>query len=354
MRKIGKIIFSFLFVCCTVIGFYITDQSFGMEASAAGNPPQAPERLKVNLLDKPLGVSKDGLRFSWSFEDPDANEYQSAYHIVVASSKAQFLQKEYVYDSGWSDASASSGVEPAGLPECLTDNGLYYWAVQVRDSQGLESELSQPEMLVTSVGDQWTNKNGIWGSSSQKFVFLRNKLSLDKPVEKVIASVTAASTETTQQYVYQFYVNGQLVGLGPSVKNLSDLYYNTYDITSLLNQGENILGAVCYAEDKQGFLCQITAFYEDGTKEVLCNSGSNPSSWQALDANEIYGYQGKSIASYYHASPENLNGTKFPYGWNQAEFQGTGWKSALSSGSIEEKNQGELTPYPSGNMTRYQ
>ena len=87
-----------------------------MEASAAGNPPQAPERLKVNLLDKPLGVSKDGLRFSWSFEDPDADEYQSAYRIVVASSKAQFLQKEYVYDSGWSDASASSGVEPAGLP----------------------------------------------------------------------------------------------------------------------------------------------------------------------------------------------------------------------------------------------
>ena len=33
--------------CCTVIGFYITDQSFGMEASAAGNPPQAPERLKA-------------------------------------------------------------------------------------------------------------------------------------------------------------------------------------------------------------------------------------------------------------------------------------------------------------------
>ena len=67
---------------------------------------------------------------------------------MVASSKAQFLQKEYVYDSGWSDASASSGVEPAGLPECLTDNGLYYWAVQVRDSQGLESELSQPEMCI--------------------------------------------------------------------------------------------------------------------------------------------------------------------------------------------------------------
>ena len=46
-------------------------------------------------MDKPLGVSKDGLRFSWSFEDPDANEYQSAYRIVVASSKAQLLQKEY-------------------------------------------------------------------------------------------------------------------------------------------------------------------------------------------------------------------------------------------------------------------
>ena len=57
-----------------------------------------------------------------------------------------------------------------------------------------------------------------------------------------------------------FYVNGQLVGLGPSVKNLSDLYYNTYDITSLLNQGENILGAVCYAEDKQGFFMPDYSF----------------------------------------------------------------------------------------------
>ena len=111
-----------------------------------------PERLKVNLLDKPLGVSKDGLRFSWSFEDPDANEYQSAYRIVVASSKLSFCRKNMFM--------TAVGAMPPHPPvwnqrvclECLTDNGLYYWAVQVRDSQGLESELSQPEMLVTSVG----------------------------------------------------------------------------------------------------------------------------------------------------------------------------------------------------------
>lgn len=354
LQKAAKKILSFLLVFCTVIGGYLANSSLGMVASAAGNPPQPPENLKVNLLGEPLGVPKEALRFSWAFEDQDYDEYQTAYRIVVSDTETNFQQGVYQYDSGWSETAQSSGVMPAGLTEVLKDNRLYYWAVQVRDSEGLESGLSQPQMFVTATGENWTSKDGVWGSSNQKFVFLRSKISVNKPVERVVASVTASSTETSRQYVYQFYVNGELIGLGPSQKNLTSLYYNTYDITSALQQGDNILGAVCYAEDTQAFLCQITAFYQDGTQEVLCNSGESPSNWQTLDANGVFGYQGKSIASYYQASPENLNGAAYPYGWNQLDFNASEWKTPANTGDIEANNQGRLTPYPSGNMTRYQ
>ena len=138
--------------------------------------------------------------------------------------------------------------------------------------------------------------------------------------------------------------------MGPSQKNLTSLYYNTYDITSALQQGDNILGAVCYAEDTQAFLCQITAFYQDGTQEVLCNSGESPSNWQTLDANGVFGYQGKSIASYYQASPENLNGAAYPYGWNQLDFNASEWKTPANTGDIEAVSYTHLDVYKRQNQ----
>lgn len=354
LPKAIKNVLSFLLVVCVLASGYCINDVFGTSASALGNVPEAPNHLKVNLMEEPFGVPKEDLRFSWAFEDGDSNEFQTAYRMVAADSEAHFAAGSYQYDSGWIEETSSSGVIPSELSEVLEDNHPYYWAVQVKDSEGLESDLSEPQMFVTGMGEDWKSTNGIWGSSGQRFVFLRSEFSLNKPVERVIASVTGSSTEAIQQYVYQFYVNGNLIGLGPATQNHNELYYNTYDITSSVLQGGNVLGAVCYAEEKQAFLCQITVFYEDGTKEILNNSGAEPNRWKALDANSIFGYQGKSFASYYQASPENLNGTVYPYGWNQPGFDDSKWKSASQTNGIDVENQGTLTPYPSGNMTRYE
>ncbi len=291
-------------------------------------------------IGSPFGGPKEDLRFSWAWEDADENEIQTAYRLVVSNRLNQFEEGSYLYDSGWVETALSSGVTPAGLSPLLEDNQIYYWAVQVRDGDGLESELSAPHQFVTSVGADWKSQNGIWGSSDEKFVFFRSEISFEKPVEAAVASVTGSSSKSTQQFVYQFYVNGECVGLGPSVQNHSTLYYNTYDITSLLQQGSNVLGAVCYSEKQQGFLCQITLFYSDGTKEILLNSGAQPDQWKILNADSVFGYQDKSIASYYQASPENLNGTLYPYGWNQVGFSSSGWSlppaSAKWNKSIKE------------------
>ena len=206
-------------------------QGLGISAAASGSKPEAPDRLKINLMKEPLGVPKENLSFSWAFEDQDKNETQSAYQLVISETTEDFQQGVYLFDSGWTKNANSAGVMPEGISGKLQDNRLNYWAVQ--DSESLESPLSQPQAFVTEVGDEWAGKNGVWGDADQKFVFFRSVFSLLKPVEKVVANVTAGSTEPSRQFVYQFYLNGALVGLGPAEKNGASQYYNTYDLTPL-------------------------------------------------------------------------------------------------------------------------
>lgn len=321
---------------------------------AAGVSPEAPENLRINLLEEPWGIPKEDFRFSWAFVDPDREEKQTAYRIVVGTTEESILSEAYLYDTGWIEGSGSSGIRAAGLSEKLKDNGLYYWSVQTKDKDGLESPLSAPKAFSTAVGDAWESTEGIWGSSSNAFVFLHGSFQINKKIELAVASVTAASPETSRQYVYDFYLNGSLIGMGPSRINENKLYYNTFDVTEYIENGSNVAGAICYAEEGRSFLCQITVYYTDGTSEVVVNSGRDRKSWKILDANEVFGNNGTNIGvgSYYYASNQNMNGILYPYGWSEISYDDHSWHAAEVSEEME--NFGKLQPYPSDNMTRYE
>ncbi len=323
-------------------------------ASAAGRAPEAPENLKINLLEEPLGIPREDIRFSWAFVDKDSGEKQTGYRIVVGKTKADMTAGRYLHDTGWVAGSGSTGIRIRELSAKLADNGLYYWSVQTKDKDGQPGALSAPQAFSTAVGTKWANTQGIWGNSGNAFVFLRSTFQVKGSIEKVIASVTAASPEKTHQFVYDLSVNGTLAGLGPSRINGGSLYYNTYDITELVKAGGNAVGAVCYAEEYRSFLCQITVFYTDGSSEVIVNSGRDRGSWKALDANQIFGNSGVNIGvgSYYYAASQNMNGTLYPYGWNEASYWDGSWSRASAAAKLD--SIGTLTPYPADNMTRYE
>ena len=319
---------------------------------AAGTAPEAPENLKINLLEDPYGVPREDLRFSWAFVDKDEGEKQTGYRVVFGKTKADMTAGRYLYDTGWIPGSGSTGIRMEGLSAKLEDNRLYYWSVQTKDKDGQAGALSAPQAFTTAVGAKWENKQGIWGNSGNAFVFLRSTFQAKSGIEKVVASVTAASPEKSRQFVYDFYVNGTRAGVGPSRINKGDLYYNTYDITDYVKSGNNAVGAICYAEQFRSFLCQITVFYSDGTSEVVVNSGKNRGSWKALNANQIFGNNGINIGvgGYYYAASQNMNGTLYPYGWSQTSYSDQSWSGAQAASSLD--SAGTLTPYPSDNMTR--
>lgn len=333
--KLSMVAFAIIFNFCVL----------GMKANAEEDVNK-PTEVKVNLLEDALGVPADNISLSWSMQ---AGTKQAAYRVVIGKTKQDMEKGNYIYDNGWVTSDKSAGVK---LGKTLEYNRLYYCQIQVRDVSGQESSLSDAVPFSTEVGNQWKSTAGIWAGTDD-FAFLRYRFHKSiGEIEKAVISVTASSPEPTRQYVYNLYLNETIIGVGPSRINSGELYYNSYDVTGVLKEGENVLGAVCYARTQRAFLCQMTIFYKDGSSEVVTNSGTDRNSWKALRANNIFGNSGASIGTgYYFASAENINSLSYPHGWLLPNYSTQSWSTATSVLNLG--NTFRLEPYSSDNVTKY-
>ncbi len=160
-----------------------------------------------------------------------------------------------------------------------------------------------------------------------------------KTVDSAIVNVTAlysgfktSGGVTTRQWVFRMYANGQYVGIGPHMdssqgKGAGDYYYNTFDITDLLQEGENTIGAICYALQDRRFQAQLKVTYTDGTSDVYVTDNT----WQTLDGTGAFGEGEASIGvgSYFTAMAENIDARLYPYGWNEPGFDASAWTAPV-------------------------
>lgn len=311
----------------------------------------APYGMKINLLETPYGVTKDQLSFSWK-DDLDDMQMQSSYRIAVSKRINDVLEGQYLYDTDWVEGSQNTSVL-YDLSSVLEDNELYYWQVKIKNTLGEESSWSEAQPFTTAVGNEWVDKTAIWGMSEQKTVLVRSEIERPANVEKAVMSVTATSSSQTSQYIYNLYVNGEEVGVGPTRQNDLDLYYNTYDLTEVLQEGNNAIGLINYAENDAGVLCQLTYYYTDGTKQIVNNSSRDSASWKVYNADNLYiGSDTASIGTiYYTAKKDNINMNYYPEGWMQTEYSTKGWNDVSRRNSMANMM---LVPSQTDNMKRYE
>lgn len=126
---------------------------------------------------------------------------------------------------------------------------------------------------------------------------------------------------------YILYVNGSRVGLGPARGDLNHWRYETYDIASQLAAGRNVLAAVVWNAGIDGPIAQETnrtGFLLAGPKEV--ETGRE---WKCI-RDEAYtpeDARGK-VYGYYAAGPaDHVDGSRYPWGWEQPQFDDSGWKA---------------------------
>jgi hypothetical protein len=309
--------------------------------NAVGTAPTAPTGLLCELSSNPLGIEDFNPELGWVVNDPDKDEIQSAYQVLVASSLSG-LNGDIgdLWDSGKVTSGESSNVSYAGT--VLAVGSVYYWKVRTWDKNDNASPYSAAQMLVTGLKTGWTAMP-IW-SNAGNFAYLRKQVTLPtKTIDKAIAFVTGRSTASSRQYVYRLYINGSLVGVGPARGFNSQVPYNVFDVTGKLTAGSaNVIGAACYSYDSsKDFLLQLKVKYTDGTTDTIVTDGT----WKAKDASSVYNMT-TNFTTYYMAGPENIDVRNIPVGWNNTGFDDSAWVAASTKTSYSSS----LVAQPMRNM----
>lgn len=198
-----------------------------------------PDHLRCEYLVDPLGIDVDKPRLSWQLLSEQQGQKQTAYRLLVASSREN-LDKEIgdLWDTDKVKSDESFQVAYKG--DHLQSHMQCFWKVMVWDKDEQSTEWSEPAFW--SMGllspDDWKAK---WIGTPKPGTspYYRQPFNIADLPEQAIIYIAALG-------YFELYLNGQKVGsevLAPAVSNFSKRsYYRTYDVTSYLKKGINSLG----------------------------------------------------------------------------------------------------------------
>ncbi|MFW6773941.1 family 78 glycoside hydrolase catalytic domain [Nocardioides sp. CPCC 205120] len=159
---------------------------------------------------------------------------------------------------------------------------------------------------------------------------------VDVPAKEVAwatLTATAGDARPAKQYVHKLYLNGTFVGLGPTQPMGAEARYDGYDVTELVRSGENVVGAVAHATTGQQFQAELVVAFTDGTRTVL---GTDPGTWRARAAGDVWPAAGSIGTSYFVAPKENLDLRAYPEGWDRPGYDASAWPAAAARPSLGE------------------
>ena len=306
--------------------------------------------LKTEYQENPLNISAAAPRLSWKIRSAQRNVMQTAYQIRVGTDSANLSAgKSLVWDSGKKKGEVSVFLPYAGTP--LKPNTKYYWQVKVKDNQGKESAWSAIGSWRTSLfgAANWSAK---WITSD-----LADTITGPSPMfRKVFAAtgkVKSAILYITARGLYEAQLNGKRVGrdhLAPGWTSYSKrLLYQSYDVTSLLKNGQNAIGFTLgngwYAgrigfDNQRGFygkqvsgLAQLQIEYADGTTKTIGSDDTWKYATGPIRFSDLYN------GEVYDAKYEKK-------GWALPDYNDTGWKGVTIADAGKEVLESSISPLP--------
>ncbi|MCR5039213.1 MAG: glycoside hydrolase family 78 protein [Bacteroidales bacterium] len=310
--------------------------------------------------------------FSWQYETTESNVVQQDYRIIV-SSTAENAQKGIgdLWDSKTVASSQMLNI-PMRFPytfEPLQSRDQAYWKVitTVTANGGkknkVESEVQSFEISLLEQND-WQAKwighefedDILVGRTRLAARYLRKEFNLGPEVSKARLYVSGMG-------VYSAYLNGKEVApeelLKPTLSWYSKrVYFNTYDVTDMLNSGDNAIGIILEggrytslrynaanpnwdgSEHVFGFgtprlILQLEVTYKDGQKETIVSdeTWSITNQGPIRTANE---WDGETYDEHYELGP-----------WTEAGYDASDWLQA----ELVEAPEGQLSPQPNPNIT---
>jgi alpha-L-rhamnosidase len=192
---------------------------------------------------------------------------------------------------------------------------------------GSEQEGNQNWSSANAIADLDDKRFGGVGQLPQPAALFRREFTVAKPMESARVYVTALGS-------YRLSINGGVVGNAVLTPEFTDyrkrVYYQAYDVTSLLKSGGNAIGAILgdgwYRSPliwtgihlfpaPTRLMAQLELRYHDGTRETIGTDDSWTTAQSPISSSQIY--DGET----YDARLEEP-------GWNKPAFNGKGWAPA--------------------------
>lgn len=251
--------------------------------------------LRCNYLVNPIGIDDEKPRFSYLLSSRNRGKSQSAYRILVASTR-ELLANDIgdIWDSKKVIDYSTSQIEYDG--NLLKSNMQCYWKVMIWDEGDIPSNWSDEAFWEMGLINKNTWKAEFIGlvEENQHENTLASPLLFCKKIN-ISEEISNARVYATALGIYELKINNTKVGdhiLAPEWTNYHKrVQYQTYDVTTLLEKGGNVLSAeisngwYCglwqawpprahlYGEHPQ-LLFQLEIVYKCGRKEIVVSDGS--------------------------------------------------------------------------------
>lgn len=298
--------------------------------------------LKTENLSSPAFTDSRNPRFCWHTEGDEYNIKQKDYRIIVSSDKEKISSNNGdMWDSGKIESDDSVYIIYKG--KTLESTKTYYWRVAVTLNNGAEivSDTAEFNMGMLDASDfkcgfigidtKYTVKSEEAGDKAgMPSPYLRRKFSISKEIKNAKLFATALG-------LYEMRINGKKVGSYEMTPGWTDykksLQYQGYNVTGLLNQGENALGAVLgdgwycgniaivgrkqYGDYPLGLMAHLIIEYTDGTSESIVTDGN----WKGTTGPIVY--NDNQTGEYYDARKELT-------GFDTPDFDDSEWVNAIN------------------------
>ena len=305
--------------------------------------------LMVNDMVSPPGLDDPTPTFSWKMRSGVIGQRQTAYRITVQSGG------ETVWDSGRVESDRCFGILYDG--EALASSSDYTWQVQVWDKDGKEA-VSQTAFFSMALleEDAFADTHFIsYDTANDPADFDAAGMYHEPAYRKSITvepGLVSARLYTAGLGVYESYINGRRVGRlvdgevqydelkpGFTQRNLRQ-FYSAFDVTWMLTEGENVLGAVVtngwwkgvgsvFRGKENAYLAKLILSYADGTQTVVVTD----TTWRSaryggafMLPSDHYAIQGKYRETGIYAG-ERFDAT-VDQSWMQPGYDDSAWGNA--------------------------
>lgn len=287
--------------------------------------------LKVEHLQRPLGIDEPAPRFTWRLEDNRQGARQTSYRILVdMDSVALTHESGRMWDTGWINSDNTLVVYNGQPLESFT---RYFWRVDANDQN--TSPLFSISSFETGMMEM-KNWKGSWISDANDInlkaaPYFRKAFSAGKKIKSARAYIAVAG-------LYELFLNGKRIGnhrLDPMYTRFDRrTLYVTYDVTAALQPGKNAIGVLLgngwYNHQstavwdfhqaawraRPAFCLDLRITYDDLSVETVTSGKDWKTMLSPVIFNSIY-------------TGEHFDARRQIEGWNTSDFDDTSWKNVI-------------------------